>query len=262
MPDPHTLLNDAMNRRRMELGLQWRDLAAAAGISYEALRAIRRGSSKPADLTAHRLEEALQWEPGAVRSALSGQEPRLRPVEPTDSPPPPPGLSPSEALRHVISGSAQRLGLGVDDLDEVFRAVRQDLAPSGPPPQSRPRRPALSALVHEARLTAGLSVADVATRAASRSGTHRVTTEWLEHLEQNTLTPDEFPQYPELDALVDALHLDPNRVQEAAGAQFMDVHTVWSEDGQSRALISGDLSDEDIQKVQGLMRLYRRAPRQ
>ena len=40
---PHERLDEAMNQRRLELRLNWRQLADAAGISYTALRAIRRG---------------------------------------------------------------------------------------------------------------------------------------------------------------------------------------------------------------------------
>ncbi|MCZ0996387.1 hypothetical protein O1L44_30035 [Streptomyces noursei] len=53
------------------------------------------------------------------------------------------------------------------------------------------------------------------------------------------MAADEHPQYPQLDALADTLGLDPGAVQEAAGVQFMDVHTVWSEDGQVRAVVTG-----------------------
>lgn len=268
MSDPHKLLDDAMNQRRLELGLQWRDLATAAGISYEALRAIRRGTSRPADLTARKLEEALQWEPGGVRAVLAGQAPVVREPDAEGSPTHAPGMSPGEALRHVISASAQKLGLGADDLEDVFQAVRRDLAdaeaareapPSDPPPYGTPD---LSVMVLEARLAAGLSLADVARLTAEAPGAPAGLDEgWLSRLEGAALTPDEFPEYPQLDALAYALHLDPARVQEAAGVQYMNIHSVWSDDGQSRAVGVGPVSAEDRQKLQTLMQMYRRAPR-
>lgn len=71
MSEPHERLNEAMNARRRELRMQWNQLAAAAGVSAEALRAIRRGDYSPSDLTALRLDEAFQWEPGSVERILA-----------------------------------------------------------------------------------------------------------------------------------------------------------------------------------------------
>jgi hypothetical protein len=87
-----------------------------------------------------------------------------------------------------------------------------------------------------------------------------VDVDWLDRLERATLGQSEYPEYPQLDALVGVLHLDPVAVQEAAGVQFMDVHTVWSEDGQVRGLGLSELQGEDLAKAQALMRRYRRAP--
>jgi transcriptional regulator with XRE-family HTH domain len=268
MSDPHKRLDDAMNERRLELGLQWRDLAAAAGVSYEALRAIRRGTSRPADLTARRLEEALQWEPGGVREVLAGRSPVVREPDADTSSTRTPGLSPGDALRHVISASAQRLGLGAEDLEDVFQAVRRDLAEAKPDPKRDPAdfapygTPDLSAMVLEARLAAGLSLEDVARLTAEAPGAPAGLDEgWLSRLENASLTPDEFPESPQLDALAYALHLDPARVQEAAGVQFRNVHSVWSDDGQSRAVVVGEVSAEDRRKLEALMRMYRRAPK-
>ncbi|MGW0599922.1 helix-turn-helix domain-containing protein [Streptomyces sp. NPDC002776] len=268
MSDPHKRLDDAMNQRRLELGLQWRDLAAAAGISYEALRAIRRGTSRPAELTARKLDEALQWEPGGVRAALAGRTPAVREPDPDSPSTQPPGPPPGEALRLVISAAAQKLGLGADDLEPVFQAVRSDLAqaeaarnadPAEFPPYGTPD---LSVMVVEARLAAGLSLKDVARLTAEAPGAPAGLDEgWLSRLESASLTPDELPEYPQLDALAYTLHLDPARVQEAAGVQFMNVHSVWSDDGQSRAIGVGPVSAEDRQKLQALMRMYRRAPK-
>lgn len=76
MSDPYKRLDEAMRRRRLELGMKtWRDLSLAAGISYETLRALRNGEGKPADATVHGLERALQWELGSVQRVLDDKDP-------------------------------------------------------------------------------------------------------------------------------------------------------------------------------------------
>lgn len=78
MSEPHSRLNEAMNNRRLELGMTWNKVAAAAKISPEALRAIRRGDYRPSDLTAQQLEQALQWGPGTIKRLLSEDESSTR----------------------------------------------------------------------------------------------------------------------------------------------------------------------------------------
>src|SRR5690606_12896543 len=82
MSEPHSRLNEAMNNRRLELGMTWNKVAAAAKNSPEALRAIRRGDYKPSELTAQQLEQALQWGLGTMKRLLSEEE---APVTPTSS---------------------------------------------------------------------------------------------------------------------------------------------------------------------------------
>ncbi|MFD9107179.1 hypothetical protein [Streptomyces bottropensis] len=128
--------------------------------------------------------------------------------------------------------------------------------------ETRSARTDLSDLVRVRRATVGLSLEAVAAATVDPgSGERLVEVDWLDRLERAALSPSEYPEYPQLDALVDVLGLDPGAVQEAAGVQFMDVHTVWSEDGQVRAVVAGELNAEDRAKVQNLMRLYRRAPK-
>lgn len=263
MPDPNEQLDEAMKQRRLELRMNWREVATAAGISYEALRAIRRGDYKPTELTARALDDALNWTPGSVYAVMAGGE-----ATPTPATTPPAkaedarapadlSLSPSEALRRVVRSSARELGVAVDDLADVFEAVRRDLEM-----EPSTARTDLSDLVREGRRAAGLSLREVASSAADpATGEHVVDADWLDRLERAALDPSEYPEYPQLDALVNVLHLDPERVQEAAGVQFMDVHTVWSDDGEARAVVVGELDAEDLAKVQNLMRLYRKAPR-
>ena len=79
MQNPDNRLDLAMDARRLSLNLEWRDLAKAAGVSYETLRALRRAGNA-APLTKRRVEEALRWKPGSVDAVLAGGQPT--PVRP------------------------------------------------------------------------------------------------------------------------------------------------------------------------------------
>lgn len=79
MPSPHEALDRAMDTRRLDLDLNWNDVAAAARISVATLRAIRSGANRPAPLTKRRLEAALRWSSGSIDALLAGGEPT--PVE-------------------------------------------------------------------------------------------------------------------------------------------------------------------------------------
>ncbi|WP_171111288.1 MULTISPECIES: helix-turn-helix domain-containing protein [unclassified Streptomyces] len=262
MPEPHERLDEAMSQRRLELRMNWREVSQAAGISYEALRAVRRGDYRPAELTARGLDEALRWAPGSVYAILNGGEPTpLEAVserDETSKPPAPAGLSPSEALRRVVRSSAKELGVTPEGVDEVMRLVRRDLEETTPP-ETRPTD--LSDLVRVRRAEVGMSLEAVAAATVDPgSGERLVEADWLDRLERAALDPSEYPEYPQLDALVAVLHLDPAQVQDAAGVQFMGVYTTWSDDGQARGLVEGEPSAEDAAKMQELMRLYRKTP--
>lgn len=75
MDSPSDRLAMAMEQRRLELDLAWKDVAASAKISVATLGAIRRGASRPSALTKRRLEGALQWKHGSIATILSGGEP-------------------------------------------------------------------------------------------------------------------------------------------------------------------------------------------
>lgn len=79
---PHERLDKAMDARRLALGLSWNQLAGKAGMSSEALRAIRRGKNRGRDLTRHKLDEALLWEPGTLDAVFEG---RIEPGEARDA---------------------------------------------------------------------------------------------------------------------------------------------------------------------------------
>ena len=75
MSEPHERLNEAMNKRRFDVGHKsWRHLAAAAGISYETLRALRKGEGHPAEATMDGVERALGWPSGTIAAILAGEQ--------------------------------------------------------------------------------------------------------------------------------------------------------------------------------------------
>lgn len=79
-------LEAAMEHRRVELRMSWRDVSAAAEMSYEGLRGIRKGERNPNPITRARIEEALHWAPGSVDDVLAGREPT--PAQSTKGPGP------------------------------------------------------------------------------------------------------------------------------------------------------------------------------
>lgn len=139
MTEPFKQLDAALNRRRIHLRMNWREVADAAGISYTALRAIRRGEYRPTELTARGLDEALQWTSGSVYAILDGSPPEAledASSEPPPSPHPsmtaPPLLSPHEALRRSVRATARELGVTPSGVSEVMHLVRQDLESENP----------------------------------------------------------------------------------------------------------------------------------
>lgn len=76
MSEPYKRLDEAMTRRRLDLGMKtWRDLAQAAGIAYETLRALRKAEGGTAEGTVHGVERALQWQVGSIERILKGGSP-------------------------------------------------------------------------------------------------------------------------------------------------------------------------------------------
>lgn len=74
-PEARERLDGLMDARRLELGIPWREVATRAGISYEALRALRNGPGGTADLTARKIDAALEWAPGSVARIGAGGDP-------------------------------------------------------------------------------------------------------------------------------------------------------------------------------------------
>ncbi|MFJ9979646.1 helix-turn-helix domain-containing protein [Streptomyces cyaneofuscatus] len=67
-------LDGEMNARRLQLGMAWKELATSAGISYETLRAVRKGQTG-APLTLRKIEQALRWAQGSITQVERGGEP-------------------------------------------------------------------------------------------------------------------------------------------------------------------------------------------
>lgn len=73
--DAASRLDEAMNERRIALGLQWKQIAQRAGLSEFHLRRIRRGQYEPRELTRAELERALEWTTGSIDAVLAGAAP-------------------------------------------------------------------------------------------------------------------------------------------------------------------------------------------
>lgn len=71
------------------------------------------------------------------------------------------------------------------------------------------------------------------------------------------------PDFPRIRALAAGLQLPLGDIQAAVGSQFLGIDTVWSADGQVRAMVPGyaTMGPEDQAKVHALMEEYRTAPR-
>lgn len=87
----------ALNRRRLELRLRWADVAERAGVSEEAIRAVRRGPGGVRDLTASGIEHALGLAEGEIRRFLDGDTDTL--AVRTDRP----GDAPAEWLARALA---------------------------------------------------------------------------------------------------------------------------------------------------------------
>ncbi|MFJ4687088.1 hypothetical protein [Streptomyces sp. NPDC088789] len=274
MREAADLLLAATDARRVTLGKRWKQVYQEAGLTHQTLNRWRNGY--PVEpLTERALERALHWAPGARAAIAAGQKPE--PVDEvevssTQAQQPRPALSAQEeALRVVVRAAAEGLQLAPDRMDQIMDAVRRDLhgaeeASADAPiesdaPPSIPSRTDFSDMVRVARAEARMSLEAVAARTEDAgTGERVVEADWLNRLERAALDPSEYPEHQQLDALVDVLHLDPGLVQEAAGIQFVGVHTTWNEEGTVRAIILGEVSEEDQAKLANLMRLYSRAP--
>ncbi|MGP3686489.1 helix-turn-helix domain-containing protein [Streptomyces sp. IBSNAI002] len=121
-------LDGAMDRRRVALGLTWRQVAERAGISYETLRAVRKGEQAGGDLTRRGLERALLWVTGGFEVAERGDEPSVQPEGPAPEVTEAQGESPAdpqvEAILTILNGLPERVQ------EEVRRRLGEKLPPA------------------------------------------------------------------------------------------------------------------------------------
>ncbi|MFF9248848.1 helix-turn-helix domain-containing protein [Streptomyces globisporus] len=75
MPEQLSPLDGEMNARRLQLGMAWKEVARSAGISYETLRAVRKGETSGAPLTLRKIEQALRWAQGDINRVERGGKP-------------------------------------------------------------------------------------------------------------------------------------------------------------------------------------------
>lgn len=97
MANPESRLDADMERRRLELNLEWRDVADRSGLSYETLRALRR-TGRASALSKARAENALGWQAGSIDLVLDGGQAIIIEI----ASPPAPDAS-AQALRTQIA---------------------------------------------------------------------------------------------------------------------------------------------------------------
>lgn len=121
-------------------------------------------------------------------------------------------------------------------------------------PQQHAARTDLSDLVRTRRAELRLSLRALEQRTAGPGGEPVLKYGWLNRLEKAApgLT---IPNGVELDALARALSVPLARVQDAAGAQFWGVQTVWAPSGEARALAvaADELTDEQRAQIHRLI---------
>lgn len=119
-------LADLMERRRLDLGLTWREVAEAGSISYEVIRAIRHGNGQIRPLSGRGIEVGLKWEAGSVQAVLGDGDPTPVPAGPAPlpaAPEPPRETAEDAALSTVVIRAAVPR-----TVREIWTRVRRDLA--------------------------------------------------------------------------------------------------------------------------------------
>jgi len=75
MGTPVERLDTLIEQARLDLGVEFKELAALAGIAPETLRALRK-TGKANALTKRRVEAAIKWQAGSIDAVLEGGEPQ------------------------------------------------------------------------------------------------------------------------------------------------------------------------------------------
>lgn len=123
-------LRKAMEARIEELDITWRDVAAAAGISYETVRKARTGPGGIPSRTRRALERGLRWARGSVDAVLAGDKPApLSPADlvPTVAPSPDLRFTPAGYLAAILDELAEEWGEEVLQDAWRLRETKRDL---------------------------------------------------------------------------------------------------------------------------------------
>ena len=126
-PPSRQRLADLMERRRLDLGLTWREVAEAGNISYEVIRAIRNGNSQIRPLSQHGIEVGLRWAGGSVQSVLDGGDPVLVGAAPELTATPEPSRETPDPAGGALSTAVIRAAVPAT-VREIWTRVRRDLA--------------------------------------------------------------------------------------------------------------------------------------
>jgi hypothetical protein len=118
MDRPADHLDKVMEERRLDLDLEWNDVATAAQISPANLRSIRKGKTQPQPLTARRIERVFGWKAGSFDAVKAGGEPTLADEE--SKPTPEPSL-------HELAEQMKTLRLEVERLREQDRRRDEEI---------------------------------------------------------------------------------------------------------------------------------------
>lgn len=134
-PQPHELLDQFMEERRLELGMTWKQVSAQSGVTVETLSALRKGRTNPAkasQLTRRGIERAMKWTTGGYEDALDDRRPAALAGEvahPEHAPPAPPTDVDPEVEDAVQRFRNLPVGKRLDAFRKVFDEVRRDLDP-------------------------------------------------------------------------------------------------------------------------------------
>lgn len=126
--------------------------------------------------------------------------------------------------------------------------------------EDRPTAPTgradLSDLVRDRRAELRLSLRAVEARTVDpETGEPLCKYGWIGKLEKSQIV--DAPTFPQLKALSKALDLPLGKVQDAAGAQFFGIDTIWSASGEARALAlqANSLTPEQREQVRRLIEM-------
>ena len=132
-PAARQRLADLMERRRLDLGLTWREVAEAGNISYEVIRAIRHGAGQIRPLSKRGIEVGLGWAGGSVESIIDGGDPVI--AGSVTAAPEPSRETPDsgdDAAGAIVAGNGSTAVLRAAvpaTVRQIWTRVRRELAP-------------------------------------------------------------------------------------------------------------------------------------